>query len=165
MHERAVRIGLAVLAISGAVVGAWAAFAPRSFYDDFPGTGQHWVSADGPFNEHLVRDVGELSLALTVVTVLAIVWLTPAIVRAAGLAWLVDGALHFVYHLRHHDALPSDERLGAIVSLAVTPIVAVVVLVLSRSLVPSGGMIESSASSSASSTSPSTAPRAPSSST
>jgi hypothetical protein len=165
MHDRAVRIGLAVLAIQGAVVGAWAAFAPRSFYDDFPGTGQHWVSADGPFNEHLVRDVGELSLALTIVTALAVVWLTPAIVRAAGLAWLVDGVLHLVYHVRHYDVLPADERFGAIASLAVAPIVAVAVLALSRYLAPGGGMIASSASSSASSTSPSTAPRAPSSPT
>ena len=34
------------------------------FYDDFPGLGRSWVAADGPYNEHLVRDVGALNLAL-----------------------------------------------------------------------------------------------------
>ncbi len=58
---------LAVIAIGYAGVGAWAALAPRSFYDDFPGGGRHWVAVDGPFNEHLVRDVGTLNLALAAV--------------------------------------------------------------------------------------------------
>ena len=58
------RITLAVLAVQGLVLGCWAAFAPRSLYDDFPGFGHHWVVVDGPYNEHLVRDVGSLFLAL-----------------------------------------------------------------------------------------------------
>ncbi len=163
-RETALRIGLGVLGISGAVVGVWAAFAPRSFYADFPGLGQQWVSADGPFNEHLVRDVGELSLGLAIVALLAAVWLTPALVRAAGIGWLVDGALHLAYHVRHYDVLPADERLASIASLAVGPLVAVVVLVLARSVSPVGGKIPSSTSSSSSSTSRSTVPKAPSSS-
>ena len=44
---------------------------PRSFYDDFPGAGRTWVAVDGPYNEHLVRDVGGLNLALAFVAVLA----------------------------------------------------------------------------------------------
>ena len=32
------------------VVGLWAAVAPHSFYDDFPGGGRHWVAVDGPFS-------------------------------------------------------------------------------------------------------------------
>jgi hypothetical protein len=164
MRETAARIGCAALGIPGAIVGVWAAFAPRSFYDDFPGLGQQWVSADGPFNEHLVRDVGELSLALALVALLAVVWLTPITVRIAGTAWLVDGTLHLVYHLRHFDALPSDQRVASIASLALGPIVAVAVLFLSREMNATGGMIASSGPSSASSTSASTAPKAPSSS-
>ena len=65
-------------------------------------------------DEHLVRDVGELSLALALVALLAVVWLTPVTVRIAGIAWLVDGTLHLVYHLRHFDALPSDQRVASI---------------------------------------------------
>jgi hypothetical protein len=40
---------------------------------DFPGAGRSWVAPDGPFNEHLARDVGVLNLALAVVTIAAAV--------------------------------------------------------------------------------------------
>ena len=39
MRDTVLRIGLAVLAVPALVIGVWAAFAPRSFYDDFPGGG------------------------------------------------------------------------------------------------------------------------------
>jgi len=39
---------------------------PRSFYDDFP-LGRGWIAASGgAYNEHLVRDVGGLFLALVI---------------------------------------------------------------------------------------------------
>ena len=46
------------------VVGVWALVLPRSFYDDFPAAGRHWVSALGPYNEHLVRDVRQWAVLL-----------------------------------------------------------------------------------------------------
>lgn len=45
---------------------------PRSFYDDFPGGGIAWVSVDGPYNEHLIRDIGAWSLGTTVVVLAAL---------------------------------------------------------------------------------------------
>ena len=60
------RVGLGLLAVSAAIVGFWAEFAPKSFYDDFPGGGHHWVRVDGPYNQHLVRDVGQWNLGSTV---------------------------------------------------------------------------------------------------
>ena len=63
-YRRWIRIALGYLAFVSLEVGIWAQFAPRSFYDDFPGLGRAWVRVDGPFNEHLVRDVGGLNLAL-----------------------------------------------------------------------------------------------------
>ncbi|RTL69410.1 MAG: hypothetical protein EKK42_04560 [Pseudonocardiaceae bacterium] len=76
MNTRIVlRVGLLVLAATQAFVGLWALPAPRSFYDDFPAPGRSWVSALPPYNEHLVRDVGALSLALTVLLVAAAIWL------------------------------------------------------------------------------------------
>lgn len=44
-----------VSAVAAAGIGAWAASAPRSFYRSFPGFGRHWISALGPYNEHLPR--------------------------------------------------------------------------------------------------------------
>ena len=58
------RVILWVTAALGLYVGAWAAGIPQSFYDSFPGLGFIWISVDGPYNEHLIRDVGSLYLAL-----------------------------------------------------------------------------------------------------
>ena len=62
-------IALAILAVNAALLGGWALVAPASFYRSFPGGGRSWVSIDGPYNEHLLRDVGGLNLALLVLTV------------------------------------------------------------------------------------------------
>jgi hypothetical protein len=112
------RVVLALLAFSGAVVGVWAAFAPRSFYDDFPGGSRSWVAPDGPYNEHLVRDVGELNLALTVVTVFALIVLARSLVLATAGAWLVYGVPHLVYHARHLDPFDGSDVTAIPVSLA-----------------------------------------------
>jgi hypothetical protein len=131
------RIGLAYLAGGYALVGFWAAFAPRSFYTDFPGGGRHWVSPDGPYNQHLVRDVGELNLALLVVMVAAAVTLSRPLVRAALAATIVNGVLHVVYHAGHVDMFSTSDQVAILATLALAPVVAVVLLVSTRSVTPS----------------------------
>ena len=126
------RIGLAYLAVGYALVGFWAAFAPRSFYTDFPGAGRHWISPDGPYNQHLIRDVGELNLALMVVVLAAGVTLSLPLVRAALLATLVNGVLHVVYHVGHVDMFSSSDQGAIIGSLVLAPLVALVLLVVAR---------------------------------
>ena len=130
--DRLVRLGLLYEAASFALVGFWAAFAPRSFYVDFPGGGRHWISADGPFNEHLVRDVGELNLALFVVLVAALITMSLPLVRAALVAVIVNGVLHVVYHARHLDMFSSSDGAAVIGSLVLAPVLAVVLLALTR---------------------------------
>ena len=82
----AVKSLLAWFAFYSLAVGVWQYLAPRSFYDDFPGFGRHWVDVDGPFNAHLLRDVGQGNLAFGVVALMALltggIWLA----RATGLA-------------------------------------------------------------------------------
>jgi hypothetical protein len=124
------RIGLAILAVPSLVIGVWAAFAPRSFYDDFPGLGRVWVSPVGPYNEHLVRDVGELNLALAVITVVALVVLTPMLVRAVLAGWIIYSVPHLVYHLRHLEPFATDDQVSMIASLALVPVLAIVLLVI-----------------------------------
>jgi hypothetical protein len=131
MHDRVMRIGLFLLGFPALVIGVWAAFLPRSFYDDFPGFGQVWVAPDGPYNEHLVRDVGELNLALMVVTAVALVVLTPVLVRAVLAGWLVYSVPHLVYHARHLDPFGTDDQVSIIASLALVPILAIALLVIS----------------------------------
>lgn len=128
-----VRIGLVYLAIGNALIGFWAAFAPRSFFTSFPGGGRHWVAVDGPYNEHLVRDVGELNLALFVVLVAAVVTLSLPLVRTALAATLVNGVLHLLYHARHTQPFGSGDVVGVLGSLALSPVLALVLLVITRS--------------------------------
>ena len=125
-----VRILLAGLGMPALVIGAWAAFAPRSFYEDFPGFGQVWVRPDGPFNEHLVRDFGDLNLALAFVTLAAVAWYTTLLARLVAGAWLVEGIPHLVYHLRHLDPLASDAKVASIAGLAIVPLVSLVLLAM-----------------------------------
>ena len=127
-----IRIGLAYLAAGFALVGFWAAFAPRSFYTDFPGAGRHWISPDGPYNQHLIRDVGELNLALLVVVVAAAITVSVPLVRAALLATLVNGVLHVVYHVGHVEMFSSGDQVAIIGSLVLAPLVAIVLLATVR---------------------------------
>lgn len=100
-----VRLGFSLLAAPALVVGVWALLVPRSFYDDFPAAGRHWVSALGPYNEHLVRDVGALNLALGALLVLAAILLDRHLVQAALVAWLVYAIPHFLFHATELEAL------------------------------------------------------------
>lgn len=126
------RVALGYLTLVCVVVGVWAQFAPRSFYDDFPGFGRAWVRVDGPFNEHLVRDVGGLNLALAVVLVAAIITLSRTLVVVAAIASLVSGAPHLVYHLFNTDNLGKGDVIASVGGLAGFAVVAVALIVVSR---------------------------------
>ncbi|HEX8803016.1 MAG TPA: hypothetical protein VF743_02445 [Acidimicrobiales bacterium] len=115
----AVRVLLAVYAASNALVGLWAGAFPRSFYDDFPGLGRHWVAVDGPYNEHLVRDVGWLNLALATVLLVAVVRATPLLVGVAAGAALVYAAPHLAYHLANLDVYDTSDQVANVVALGV----------------------------------------------
>lgn len=131
MREWVVRVVLVVWAAVSVQLAIWAAFAPRSFYDDFPGFGREWVRVDGPYNEHLVRDFGALNLALAVVTIAALITLSRPLVIAVAVAWLAWSAPHFVYHLRHLDMFSSTgDKVANVFLLGSLPVLAVVVLVV-----------------------------------
>jgi hypothetical protein len=120
---RVLRILLAVYAATLAVTGVWAAAYPRSFYDDFPGFGLIWVAIDGPYNEHLTRDVGSLNLALAVLVAAAAVVGTWRLVVIASAVSLVNAVPHLVYHLANLEGYETPDA----VSIATTLIAAVVV--------------------------------------
>lgn len=134
MARRAARIALALLFVQGLIVGAWAAAWPRSFYDDFPGGGRAWVAADGPYNEHLVRDFGDLNLALAVVTLVALVASTRLVALAAALGWIVYQAPHLVYHLRHLDLYDTGDKVANVTTLVLALVLPIVVLLGAREL-------------------------------
>ncbi|MGH9244417.1 MAG: hypothetical protein ACRD29_08900 [Acidimicrobiales bacterium] len=129
-----IRVALGLLAAIALEIGVWASLAPRSFFDGFPGFGRAWVAADGPFNEHLVRDVGQLYLALGIITAAALVRPSVWIIRAVAAAWLVEGVLHFVYHADHADLYGTADRVLNIVGLGLAVVLAALALVLSGRL-------------------------------
>jgi hypothetical protein len=122
------RLGLLFLMFNALLVGLWALLLPASFYSSFPGGGWVWVSLDGPYNEHLVRDVGGLNLAVAVLALMAFLEPTPSLLRVSALVTLAFQLPHNVYHLIHVGMLPGSLQqvvqtlglfLGILVSLAV----------------------------------------------
>ncbi len=124
------RVALGYLTLISLQIGIWALAAPRSFYDDFPGLGRTWVSVDGPYNEHLVRDVGGLYLALAAVTLAAAVSLSRALIITASLAALVTGVPHALYHAANTGDLPTGDAVASLIGLVLSVVIPVVVLAM-----------------------------------
>lgn len=128
--RRRVRAGLVYLTASFLVVGLWATLAPGSFYDGFPGGGRHWVAGDGPYNAHLVSDVGVGFLAVGLVLLLATVWMDIRVIQAASGAVLMHDGPHLLFHLRHpNESLESLDTWMSNGGLAFGMLVALVILV------------------------------------
>jgi hypothetical protein len=111
-----VRAILLTASLSNGVIGVWATLSPRGWYDDFPGFGKHWVSVEGPYNEHLVRDIGAWSLALTVLTLVAAWALERRFLIATGVALAIQGAAHAQHHLSADNPFDSTSDLAQAVS-------------------------------------------------
>jgi len=131
------RLALVVIAGASAIVGVWAQAFPRSFYDGFPGAGRVWVAVDGPYNEHLVRDVGGLNLALAFVAVLALVTGSVLVARAAGGGALLYGVPHLAYHAANLDPFDTGDQVAMIVALAIAALAALAALAAPAA--PGGG--------------------------
>ena len=120
---------LVVLALTAVFVGVWAAFAPVSWYNSFPGAGHHWLPVLGPYNEHLARDTGGLYLALLVLSVGSA--LRPAndfLVRLAGATWLAFSIPHLAYHSAHLDMYHGADWILNVIALGGTVVLAALLL-------------------------------------
>ncbi|MEO6090747.1 MAG: hypothetical protein ABIQ18_47360 [Umezawaea sp.] len=140
MTTTARRATLLVLATTAALVGTWAYSAPEHWHATFPGFGHHWLPPLGPYNHHLVKDVGALYLALLALS-LAAAWRAADTftVRLAGTAWTVFNSLHLVFHLQHLGVYePVDQALNVITLSLVT--IAGAVLLLPGGTVPKTGL-------------------------
>lgn len=118
------RAGLVLLTLTLAGGGAWQYFAPRSFYS-FP-----TVDADPPFNEHLMTDIGGLSLALAVVLGAAALRMERGLVQAALTGYLVYSVSHLAFHATHRHGLPTTEAILLLTALALLPVFALTLLVI-----------------------------------
>jgi hypothetical protein len=113
----AARGALAILLLSTASIGLVAAFAPHTFYADFPFL-RHWVELLPPYNEHLVTDVGGLYLGFAVLFAWAAWTLQPTLVRAVCTAFLLTSALHLIFHATHLEGFGAGDAIGQVGSLA-----------------------------------------------
>lgn len=122
------RVSLGGLVAAQAIVGGWAAVAPAHFYAHFPAHARGWVALLPPFNEHLVRDVGTLSLALTVLLGVAAVTSHRLLVRTAVIAFLVHALPHAVFHGLHLDGFSAGDATAQMAGFAVQVLLALAAL-------------------------------------
>lgn len=125
-------VALVVATALGLFVGIWAYFFPTGFYESFPGALGHWIDIDGPFNEHLIRDVGAMYLALAAASTAALIWRSDAVFRVIGIAWTVFGLLHFAYHVAHLDHGTAQDAIGTVISLVVSLALGVLLVIPAR---------------------------------
>ena len=99
MNPHIHRVCLVILALSGLIVGPWAYFAPLHWYNTFPGMGMQWLPVLGPFNEHLVKDVGGMYLGLAALSFWTLFHLTNrTLVLITAVSWTIFNTLHLTYH-------------------------------------------------------------------
>jgi hypothetical protein len=122
---------IASVIIAG-VVGVWSFVFPQSFYDHFPAVLGEWISQDGPYNEHLVRDHGAMYLALGAASVAGFFWRSQAVYRVLGIAWTVFGLLHFSYHVTHLAHMTTADAVGQVIVLVVAVLLGVALFIPPR---------------------------------
>jgi hypothetical protein len=129
------RIGLVLMFLFTLLSGLQRQYAPRWFYDSFPGFGMQWVSADGPYNEHLIRDLGGATLAFAVVIGFALWRPSAALVRVVAAAMLVEQIPHFTYHVSHLYLFPTlREQVLLTASLAAIILLPLLVFIGARGI-------------------------------
>lgn len=137
-RESWLRLGLLLLTIAPTVVGTWALFIPRSFYEDFPASGRHWVSSLPPYNELLVRDIGALNLAFGVLLAAAAILLGQRLIQASLVAWLIYAVPHFMFHLTELGVLSFGDALGNSVTLGIAVAISLILFILAGSVGANG---------------------------
>jgi hypothetical protein len=130
-HRGPLRALLIALGAPQMLTGVWALLAPHSFYSDFPAGGSSgWVSRLGPYDEHLVRDVGGLFIGLGVLMLLAALWLGRELVRAAAVTWLLFSAPHLIFHVLNLEPYRTADAIASMVTIALTVLGGLLVLAL-----------------------------------
>ena len=122
------RAGLVTLAVVQVATGAWQFLAPRAFFD------LRWVALFPPYNEHLMRDLGSLNLALALVLGVAAVSMERRLVRTALLADLVYTLPHLVFHALHLEPYTPADAVAQQAALTLTVVAPLALLALTARL-------------------------------
>jgi hypothetical protein len=123
------RVLLAVLLLTALILGVWTYALPRNWYDRFPGFGLKWVAPTGPYNEHFVKDIGSMYLALAVLTAAAL-WFAAndATVRITAAAWTTFNLAHLIYHLTMLQVYEGRDKFLVVASLVILLLVSAALL-------------------------------------
>ena len=108
-------------------MSAIAAFAPHTFYEDFPFFA-HWVELLPPYNEHLVSDVGGLYLGFAVIFAWAVCRPQRELVLGLSAGFLTVAVLHLGFHASHLEGFGTVDgiaEIAALASLLLPPVVAI----------------------------------------
>lgn len=119
---RAVRVGLAALALSSALVGIPALVAPLTFFGDFPFVA-HWIDRLGVYNEHLTTDVGTLYTVVAVLFAWAAATGSRALAFPLCVTWSAAGAVHLAFHVTHLEGFPTADAVAQTAALTAVPVV------------------------------------------
>lgn len=126
-----IRICLGVLGLSALALGIPAAFAPETFYTDYPFF-TALVSLLPPYNEHLITDVGGLYLGFGVLFIWAVIKPSRQLIVPVCVAWIVAQSLHFAFHISHLTGFTTTEAVTQQIGLAVYILVALIPVVMLR---------------------------------
>ena len=134
MNPNVHRVCLILLTIAGISLGVWAYFAPLNWYSTFPGMGMHWLPVLGPYNEHFVKDVGAMFLALGVLSALAVYYLANrAVIVITAASWSIFNALHLIYHVGMLHMYGTRDLVLNAISLSLILVISLLLLVPARS--------------------------------
>ncbi|WAL66097.1 hypothetical protein ORV05_35520 [Amycolatopsis cynarae] len=125
------RAGLLFMAVGYGLAGLVQLLLPKVFYDDFPAPGRSWVALLPPYNEHLMTDVGALTLASVLVLVVAAIRMERVLVRTALAVSLVFAVPHFGFHVLHLEHFPASSAVSQTVVLGIGVVLPCVLLALS----------------------------------
>ena len=120
-----------MLALSALSIGLPAAFAPETFYTDFPFY-TSLVSLLPPYNEHLVTDVGGLYLGFGVMFGWALFQPSRQLVVPLCGGWIVAQALHFAFHVSHLTGFTTSQAAGQTIGLGLYIVIALIPIALLR---------------------------------
>lgn len=128
LRGTAARASLGILALSQGSIGVWALVDPEGFFFGFPSAAHAWVSVLPPYNEHLTRDVGALSLALTVVLAVAALRGDRGLSRLAALAFAAYAVPHTGFHALHLEHMATADAVAQTVGFVLQLVLVVLVL-------------------------------------
>ncbi|MET9110179.1 hypothetical protein [Streptomyces zhihengii] len=123
------RTCLSVLIVNG-LFHVWGYFAPKTWYETFPGFGDGWLTRLGPYNEHLVADTAAMFLAMTVLTTAALCHPKDnRFAQVTGASWLAFNVLHLLYHVQHLGMYSVWEKVTLVSFLSLLTIVSALLLI------------------------------------